>query len=353
MSNRRSTSSDKSMHILEFLYYLGFSAKKNYSFKHRRRLPHRVISIGNITTGGSGKTPAAIAVAEEAKRRGFRPVILTRGYMGKAKGPCFVTRGEAPLLSAEDAGDEPLLMAERLEGVPIVKGGDRYESGLFAVAHLASTDSGELLFILDDGFQHWRLHRDRDIVLIDAANPFGNRVLLPFGKLREPLGALSRADIIVFSKSDDDSEAGNGICHTLTREIRRYNPDVPVFFARHRPVSCRFITGEKRQPEWLSGKRVFGLCALGNPLSFRQTVLSLGARLLGYRTYRDHYSYTPSDIVKVQKDVRGCGAEWIVTTEKDIIKLRNLDLPDNIVIIDVEFSVEKGFYEEAFRFRQV
>jgi tetraacyldisaccharide 4'-kinase len=324
------------------------SAKKYYSLKRRQRLPHKVISVGNITTGGTGKTPAAIALAEEAKRRGLYPVILTRGYRGKAKGPCFVTKGRSPLLSADDAGDEPLLMAERLEGVPVVKGRDRYEAGRYALAHIDHED--EFLFILDDGFQHWRLHRDKDIVLIDALNPFGNRVLLPFGKLREPLGSLDRADIIVLSKSGGEGQdrQGRPCIDPLVKEIRRYTK-ARIFPAEHRPLSCRFLSGEKKPPEWLFGRKVFGLSALGNPLSFEKTVLSLGAQFRGRKMFRDHHRYSASDVAKVLKGAQKSGAEWIVTTEKDIIKLRNLDLPDNILIIEITFSVGEGFYEEAFR----
>jgi tetraacyldisaccharide 4'-kinase len=335
------------MHPFELLYYFGSSAKKHYSLRHRQRLPHKVVSIGNITTGGTGKTPAAIALAEEAKRRGLYPVILTRGYRGKAKGPCFVTKGKGPLLSADDAGDEPLLMAERLEGVPVVKGCDRHEAGRYALAHI--DHEGEFLFILDDGFQHWRLHRDKDIVLIDALNPFGNRMLLPFGRLREPLGSLDRADIIVLSKSDGDRQdrQGRPCVDALAREIRKYTK-ARIFQAEHRPLSCRFLSGEKKPPEWLLGRKVFGLSAIGNPLSFEKTVLSLGAKFLGRRMFRDHHRYSSSDIAKVTEGAQESGAEWIVTTEKDIIKLRNLDLPDNILIIEITFAVEKGFYEEAF-----
>ena len=157
------------MNFPEYLYYLGLSAKKYIALKNQKRLPLRVISIGNITLGGTGKTPAAIAVAEEAKKRGFRPIILTRGYKGTAQGPCFVTKGEKPLLNAEQAGDEPMLMAERLTGVPIVKGSDRYSAGLFALQYFnpqPSTFNPQFLFILDDGFQHWNLYRDRNILLI-------------------------------------------------------------------------------------------------------------------------------------------------------------------------------------------
>jgi tetraacyldisaccharide 4'-kinase len=342
------------MHPFEFLYYLGFSAVKYFSLTHRERLPYRVVSIGNITTGGTGKTPAAIALAEEAKRRGFSPVILTRGYRGKAKGPCFVTKGEGPLLSVEDAGDEPLLMAERLDGVPIIKGGDRYASGLYALEHIDHGSKGELLFILDDGFQHWHLRRDKDIVLVDASNPFGNRALLPFGRLREPLRSLDRADIIVLSKSNDAGDSQKSAsADALVKEIRGYNTNAPIFRAGHRPLSCRLLSGKRNPPEWLFGKKVFGLCALGNPLSFRKTVLSLGAQLIGCSMFRDHHRYRSSDIDKALKAVIKCGAEWIVTTEKDIIKLRNFDLPDHIIIIEVEFAVEEGFYAEAFNFQRV
>jgi tetraacyldisaccharide 4'-kinase len=196
------------MGIPEFLYSVGLSAKKAYSLSRRRRLPCRVISIGNITVGGTGKTPAAIALAGEAKKRGGSPVILTRGYKGSAKGPCFVTKGEGPLLNADEAGDEPVLMAERLKGVPIIKGSDRYEAGMFALQSLDPQLStlGSRLFILDDGFQHWKLSRDKDILLIDSGNPFGNRALLPLGKLREPLSAIERADIVVLTKCQSPAD---------------------------------------------------------------------------------------------------------------------------------------------------
>jgi tetraacyldisaccharide 4'-kinase len=163
---------------LELLYYLGYSVHRGYGTKTQKRLPARVISIGNITLGGTGKTPAAIALTYEAKQRGFAPCILTRGYGGKAKGPCFVSRGEGPLLNAYDAGDEAFLMAEKLKGIPVVKGPDRYEAGMFALRNLrvqTAHSQSEWIFILDDGFQHWGLFRDMDILLLDGMNPFGNR----------------------------------------------------------------------------------------------------------------------------------------------------------------------------------
>lgn len=331
------------MNISEFLYYLGYSAKKLYSLRNQKQLPCKVISIGNITVGGTGKTPATIAVAEEAKRRGFSPVVLTRGYKGRAKGPCFVTKGNSPLLTVEEAGDEPVLMAERLRGIPVVKGSNRYESGIFAIDGIPHAPCS-MLFILDDGFQHWRLYRDKDIVLIDANNPFGNRMLLPSGRLREPVSSLARADIIVLTKLEKIQE------HDLIKEIRQYNPKSPIFFAEHTPVSCRLLSGEERPLSWTLDKKLFGFCALSSPESFKETIESIGAKLVGFKTYRDHYRYRHKDMLRIKEEAEKCGADWIVTTEKDIIKIRGLDLPENILIIRIEFSIEKNFYEEIFSF---
>jgi tetraacyldisaccharide 4'-kinase len=348
------------MHLLEMLYYSGFTVKRFYSLRNRRRLPFRVISIGNLTAGGTGKTPAAIAVAGEAGLRGYRPVILTRGYRGKAKGPCFVTKGEGPLLTVFEAGDEPLLMAEKTEGVPIVKGGDRYESGMFALRELGRPAEGghvlpgvhsgpPFLFILDDGFQHFSLFRDKDIVLVDAANPFGNRLLLPLGRLREPAKALGRADIVVLTKLEKTPGKKGQMPEDLISEIRKHNPEAPVFLARHVPAYLGLVSGEKLPLSLVAGKRLFGFCALGSPGSFQATLRSLDAEPAGFRAFRDHYGYTQADVASIKSESERNGAEWIVTTEKDIIKLRNLDLPGNLLIIGVEFSVEGNFYDEVFR----
>ena len=338
------------MTIIEFLYYLGYSIKKHYTLKNQKRLPHKVLSIGNITLGGTGKTPATIALAKEAKKRGFKPCILTRGYRGVAKGPCFVSRGEGPLLDEYHAGDEALLEAEKLKEIPIIKGKDRYEAGIFALQNLKSRIlnlKSQILFILDDGFQHWRLHRDKDILLIDSTNPFGNKKIVPLGPLREPLSALSRANIIVLTKTNiirNQKSISNG----LIEEIKQYNASVPIFFAEHKPSN--FITpyGEIFPPERAEGKRFFGFCGIGNPMSFRETLLSTNVDLIGFKPYRDHYRYSPGDIRDIKKVAEKTGAEWIVTTEKDIMRLKGLELPENLVSLDIEFSVDERFYDEVF-----
>ncbi|MEC4676402.1 MAG: tetraacyldisaccharide 4'-kinase [Nitrospirota bacterium] len=345
------------MDPLGFVYYLGYRYSKYSGMKKRKKLPFRTISIGNITTGGTGKTPATIAVAEEAKRRGFSPIILTRGYRGSARGPCFVTKK----LTAGEAGDEPLLMADRLRDVPVVKGGDRYKAGIFAIEELAGGRgpgaanrmetpqlTGPVLFILDDGFQHWGLHRDKDIVLIDSGNPFGNGMLLPIGRLREPLASLSRADIIVLTKKE--KSGGGPDIDNIIREIRRYNPVASLFFAEHAPVSLISISGEKISLDRVSGKKVFAFCSVGGPESFKKTVESTGGGLAGFKAYRDHYSYSGRDVLKIRESAERCGADWIVTTQKDIIKIRELDPPENILVLKIEFSAGTGFFEEIFSF---
>jgi tetraacyldisaccharide 4'-kinase len=337
------------MTFFEFLYYLGYSLKKRYALKKQKRLPHKVVSIGNITLGGTGKTPATIALAEEARKRGFKPCILTRGYKGTAKGPCFVSKGEGTLLDEYQAGDEALLIAEKLKGIPIVKGKDRYNAGMFALSSLPSVLSPDL-FILDDGFQHWWLSRDKDILLIDSTNPFGNRRLPPLGSMREPLSAISRADIIVITKTDE-VRGHNSKVKSLLEEIKEYNSKTPVFFAGHRYLKFTTATGDIMSSEWTKEKRFFGFCGIGNPQSFKETLLSANIRLTGFKTFRDHYRYSQGDIQSITKDAEKSGAGWIVTTEKDIMRLKKLAVPQNVVALVIEFMIDEEFYDKVLGFK--
>jgi tetraacyldisaccharide 4'-kinase len=349
----------------EFLYFLGYAVKKRYALKNQKRLPHRVISIGNITLGGTGKTPAAMALARKAVMMGLQPCILTRGYKGKAEGPCFVSRGEGPLIDAYQAGDEAMLMAETLPGVPIVKGKNRYEAGMFAIAKLRSPVPGlqsQFLFILDDGFQHWALHRDKDILLIDGTNPFGNRKLFPFGPLREPLAAMERADIMVITNispsqpsplREESKEEGvhsrEASVRSLTEEIRKYASATPLYFAKHRPTALVTTSGNTFALSDMKHKKIFGFCGIGNPDSFKKTLLSLNAELKGRMIFRDHYQYRMSDFLRITDNANKCGADWIVTTEKDIMRLKGFILPDNLLALRIEFHVDEKFYEEVFQ----
>lgn len=334
------------------------------NFKRPRRLPAKVVSVGNLTLGGTGKTPAVIAIAQEAKKRGLMPCILTRGYKGKSKGPCFVKlagagpcacpgqpQGVAPAKKGQgidseyictDAGDEPVLMAERLKDVPIVKCADRYKGGQFALNSLPVTRHPSLLFILDDGFQHWNLHRDIDILLLDASNPFGNEKLFPEGSLREPLRSMRRAHVIVLTRADTVSDK---TIAELTRKIKQYNPDAPVFTASHKPASLVNASGETKNYGMLKNNKVYAFAGIANPSYFSNMLVSRGAKVVSLASFRDHHLYKQRDIDKIEAEAKDSD---IITTEKDLVKLKGLRLPENLFALRIEFEIEDRFYDIIF-----
>lgn len=338
----------------EILYYIGYSLDKRFKLTRQKRLPYPVISIGNITVGGTGKTPATIAIAEEAKKRGLYPIVLTRGYKGKAKGPCFVLARKlgssevknlyASALphfcsSALEAGDEPVLMAERLKDVPVVKCSDRYEGGMFTLSSLQHSNT-PFLFILDDGFQHYKLHRDIDIVLVDGLNPFGNRKMLPMGPLREPLKELKRADIFVVTKTKNKA---------LSDELRDINPEAPVYFSEYRIYKVRDMDGNEYPVEMLKDKKIYAFCGIANPESFKQTVLSMCGGLAGFKTYRDHHRYSQADIFYLSEQGKALNRDFLLTTEKDIVKIKELNVPDNLLCMEIGFAADAAFFDEVFK----
>ena len=337
------------MNALEYIYYAGYRLKTRGDLKNIKMLPLPVISIGNITTGGTGKTPAVIAVANEARRRGLHPCVLTRGYGGRLKGPVFVSEENY----ARDVGDEPLLIATRLHDVPVVKCQDRHAGGMFALENLEERPD---LFIMDDGFQHRRLHRDMDVVLVSSINPFGGGKLLPSGRLREPLSELCRAGAFVITKSEPEEK---GITVQVEEVVRGHNRSAPVFVSSHKPsrvypgVSQHETAGQKdsssRPLDWLMGRRVFAFCALAEPEAFIRSLEKAGAVVSGRAFFRDHHSYSSSDMKRISANAQASGSDWIMTTEKDIMKLRALDEPPrNCAALSIEFTVEPGFYDHIF-----
>ncbi len=335
------------MGILSALYGLALKCRE-FGYDHfikSSRLPARVICIGNLTLGGTGKTPAVIAVAQEAKKRGENPCILTRGYKGKAKDISFVSRGDGPLLSPAEAGDEACLMANALSRVTIIKGKDRFRAGIAALdnAQLAIVNiQPPTLFIMDDGFQHWKLQRDVDIVLIDATNPFGNEKLFPEGILREPFNALDRAHIIVITKAD---MAVPGAVQSITGKVKQYNDKAPVFSASHKPTGLVNFAGESIELNSLRGKRIYAFSGIANPAYFQSSLMKCGAHIVEFKKYRDHQIYTQTDIDEIKKEALGLE---IVTTEKDLVKLKELKVPDNISALRIEFSINSEFYDTLF-----
>jgi tetraacyldisaccharide 4'-kinase len=330
------------------LIYNAVHSGRKFIFRHLKkpvRLPLKVISIGNLTLGGTGKTPAVIAVSREAKKRGLQPIILTRGYKGRAKGPCFVSKGEGPVLSVIEAGDEPYMMAEKLKGTPIVLGKYRYRSGLFALENPLSEnrlDQPEIIFILDDGFQHIALHRDTDVLLIDPARPFWREKLFPEGRLREPAREIVRADLIVITKSDMVS---NDSISEHREKIQGINNSAKIYTASHAPVSIIKMSGEEESLDVLKDQRLFLFSGIADPSYFKALLISNGAEIINFMEFNDHHVYKQGDIDKINRAAAGLKT---ITTEKDMVKLRHLKSAEDISALKVAFSIEEEFYDKLF-----
>ncbi len=276
--------------------------------------PVPVISIGNLSSGGTGKTPMAALVAKRLQSEGRRVVVLSRGYRGEGSGaPRVVSDGERVLLGPEAAGDEPALLARLLPGVPVVVGKDRRESGRLALERFAPG-----VIVLDDALQFWQLHRDLDIVLLDARRPFDNGHVLPRGLLREPPSHLARAGIVVLTRADrvpqEALEATRARVAVLARRA-------DVFTARHAPITWVRARDNAVEPkDALEGRDVFAFAGIADAGSFVATVEALGARTLQMRDLGDHHVYTGADVAALS--AARCDAA--VTTEKDLVKVAPL-----------------------------
>ncbi len=301
----------------------------HYGLLLSRELEAIVISVGNLTTGGTGKTPLVIWLARWLRHRSIPTAILSRGY-----GPTGPEGHES---------DETLLFRRHLPKVPHLVGPDRYASGLKAIAeHEAQC------LLLDDGFQHLRVARDLDIVLIDSLEPWGYGCVLPRGLLREPVSSLRRADIVVLTRCDlADKEA--------LRAIQRRVHDVcgyrPIVESAHRPV--RFYhhgTEESRPLGWVKGQKVYAFSALGNPDAFSRTLAALGADVAHHQTFRDHHWYDEADLAAIAGAAREAGAQVIVTTEKDAVKIRSFPddgPPPYVLAIELTFTQGEELLTEA------
>jgi len=274
---------------------------------HRLDVP--VVSVGNLTFGGTGKTPTVIALARDLIERGARPAVLTRGY-GRATTDPLVVIGPEPGLSPEATGDEPLEMARRLPGVPVVVDGDRVRGGRMAV------EAGANVLLLDDGFQHLRLARDLDVVLVDAGDPWGGGRLPPRGRLREPLRALSRASVVVVTKL---STADGTALADIERVVAQVAGDRPVLTADLRVSRVRTEDGW-REPAALSGRRVLAFAGLARPEGFARLLVDSGAEVVASRWFEDHHPYTSGDVAEMVAQADRLDAVP-VTTGKDAVKL--------------------------------
>jgi tetraacyldisaccharide 4'-kinase len=263
---------------------------------HRAGVP--VVSVGNLTAGGTGKTPCVEYVAGFYRRRDRRVAILSRGY-GSAGG----------------RNDEALVLEENLPDVPHLQGADRVALARTAVEELESE-----VLVLDDGFQHRRLARDLDLVLIDATEPSGHDYLLPRGLLREPYSSLRRAGLVVLTRCD---QARCDRIDALCREIKRFAPAVPIVETLHGPVELVNSSRTVAALDELRGRPVLAFCGIGNPEAFRRTLTDLGADVRDFRVYPDHHAYTRADVAEFRACVSALPPDaFAITTQKDLVKLR-------------------------------
>jgi tetraacyldisaccharide 4'-kinase len=295
-----------------------------------RRLPCRVICVGNLTVGGTGKTPTVIWLAGALADAGRRVAVVLRGYGRRAPaGVRIVSDGRGLQEDWPAVGDEAVLIARRLPTVPIVVGADRHAAGLAA---LAAFDPD--VMVLDDGFQHRRLHRDVDLLLVDATDPFGGGRLVPRGRLREGREAVRRAHAVLLTRSDETDRTP-----ALLHELAGMAPGLPVACAIHRPTAVMALPdGVPAAPEALHGFRVLALSGIANPRSFRRTVESLGMEVAGELAYPDHYPYGAAARAEIGRTARHLGAQAVVTTEKDAVRLGR-SLPAGVPLYSVRIDL--------------
>ncbi len=278
-----------------------------------RRLKARVVSIGNLTVGGTGKTPAVLLAAATLKKHGTSIAILSRGYGGKGSGQDVTTLlDDREVPSAQECGDEPWMMHQTLmgQGIPILVAKNRSQAGELAVTFYHSE-----VIILDDGFQHLKLDRDLDIVLVNALQPFGDGHLLPLGFLREPRRALHRAGLIVLTHSD---RAHKSRLESIEAEIKEINPRAPIVHASHKADFLMDLkTGKKSPPAELAGRKIVSFCGIAEPESFEASLLELDAKIAQKWRYPDHHPYAPREIKSLQHIRDGMP---VVTTLKDFTR---------------------------------
>lgn len=292
------------------------------------RLPCKVISVGNITLGGTGKTTLVEYIAKELRQEGRKVAILSRGY--KRKYP----QGLAGEASCENMGDEPYMLQKNLQGVPVIVDSDRVRGAKKALAQGVDT------VILDDGFQQWGLKKDLEIVVIDAVNPFGNRYMLPRGTLREPLASLARADVFILAKTNLSG---------ATQETKDYlssiNPRALIVESMHSPAGFYELNKGLAKPidqAYFKNKAVALFSGIGDPDSFERLITSMGINIGLALRFEDHHHYTPADLDQIVRSSRDKEIDNIITTEKDAVRLCGL----RIIFLRIELKITEN--EEAF-----
>jgi tetraacyldisaccharide 4'-kinase len=310
----------------------------------------QVIAVGNLTVGGTGKTPVVEKFARELQDQGRTVAILSRGYRSKpppltkrlinkllfrddTTPPRVVSDGKSLLLDSETAGDEPYMLASNLKDVIVLVDKDRVKSGRYAIEKFGCDT-----LLLDDGFQYWKLAgRRRDILLIDCQQPFGNEQLLPRGTLREPPSHLARASTIFITKSDGDTGR-------LRERISRHNPGAGIIECIHHPLYFEDVfTGERRDLDLLKGRKVASLSGIAQPESFERSLVNLGGELVYSKRFADHHRFTQQEVLNAVNRSKKRQATAIITTQKDAVRFPKIDRRDlPIYFMRVEIKILKG-----------
>lgn len=298
-----------------------------------------VIGVGNITTGGTGKTPLVAWLARRLASDGNRVCILTRGYgRNDSTKQVLVSDGKTLFADAANGGDEARLLAELLVGVAaVISNADRVSAATWAIEHLKCD-----VFILDDAFQHLAIARDLNIVTIDSTNPWGGRKLLPRGRLREPLKGLSRADVIILTRANHASDI-----ETLRDQAALLSNGRPVFLSQTRTTRVTQLFSDPSENDSKPPQPVLAFCALGNSASFFAHVKEDGYEVTRAESFRDHHVYSQSDVDDLGRKAIASGARSLVTTAKDAVKLRELrfSIPCYVIEIEMIFDDEKKLFE--------
>ncbi len=304
--------------IRHFLYRTGIM--------RRHPLGIQVISIGNVTAGGTGKTPVTEIFARTLAKEGRKVAILSRGYRRKEapfwrrvftqviEPPLVVSDGRRVLLDAATGGDEPYMLASNLPGVAVVVDRNRVKAGRYAIKRLGCNT-----LILDDGFQYQKLKHSIEVVLVDSTNPFGNGNLLPRGILREPIRSIGRADLIFLTKCRGDVSA-------VKDEIRKYNATAEIVECNHEPKLLRDVWSREEYPlDWLRGRRTCTLSGIASPKGFENSLRQLGAQVIWCERYADHHRYDSSEIIYALNRTADMGADALITTEKDAVRFPRME----------------------------
>jgi tetraacyldisaccharide 4'-kinase len=310
----------------------------------------QVIAIGNLTFGGTGKTPVVEKFARELQRQGRKVAILSRGYRSKPQPlgealvnklllredttpPRVVSDGKNLLLDSDAGGDEPYMLASNLTDVVVLVDKNRVKSGRYAIEHFGCDT-----LLLDDGFQYWQLAgRRQDVVLVDCQQPFGNEHLVPRGTLREPPSHLARANVVFITKSDGQTEA-------LRQRIARYNPTAGIIECIHAPLYFEDVfTGERKGLDFVKGRRLASLSGIAQPESFEQSLVKLCRELVYSKRFADHHRFTQQEVLNAINRGKKRQAEIIITTQKDAVRFPKLDRRDlPIYFLRVEIKITSG-----------